>query len=121
MKYLDFSSLLEGDPAHIAFLSTFQFDPDFFERRLLRCPTLTKARRIVVFIDARQWLDLLRRDVPARWLNRRYLVVPVQRTQGAFHPKLSLLLTQAGGSLRQQQSHPVRLFEQSGASQLRSL
>src|SRR5690349_20576975 len=78
MKYLDFSSLLEADPAHIAFLSTFQFDPDFFERRLLCCPTLTKARRIVIFMDARQWFDLLRRDVPARWLNRRYLVVPVQ-------------------------------------------
>jgi hypothetical protein len=97
MKYLDFSSLLDGDPAHIAFLSTFQFDPDFFERRLLRCPALTKARRIVVFLDARQWFDLLRRDVPARWLNRRYLVVPVQRPQGAFHPKLSLLLNEAGG------------------------
>jgi HKD family nuclease len=97
MKYLDFSSLLDGDPAHIAFLSTFQFDPDYFERRLLRCPTLTKARRIVVFLDARQWFDLLRRDVPARWLNRRYLVVPVQRPQGVFHPKLSLLLTKTGG------------------------
>lgn len=97
MKYLDFSSLLDGDPAHIAFLSTFQFDPDYFERRLLRCPALTKARRIVVFLDARQWFDLLRRDVPARWLNRRYLVVPVQRPQGAFHPKLSLLLTETGG------------------------
>lgn len=97
MKYLDFSSLLDGDPAHIAFLSTFQFDPDYFERRLLRCPALTKARRIVVFLDARQWFELLRRDVPARWLNRRYLVVPVQRPQGAFHPKLSLLLTETGG------------------------
>lgn len=97
MKYLDFSSLLDGEPALIAFLSTFQFDPDFFERRLLRCPALTKARRIVVFLDARQWFDLLRRDVPARWLNRRYLVVPVKRPQGAFHPKLSLLLTEAGG------------------------
>jgi HKD family nuclease len=97
VKYVDFTSLLEGSPAHIAFLSTFQFDPDFFERRLLRCPALAKARRIVVFLDARQWFDLLRRDVPARWLNRRYLVVPVQRVQGAFHPKLSLLLTEAGG------------------------
>src|SRR6266849_4454007 len=99
MKYLDFSFLLTGDPAHIAFLSTFQFDPDFFERRLLCCSTLTKARRIVVFMDARQWFDLLRRDVPARWLNRRYLVAPVQRSQGVFHPKLNLLLTESGGQV----------------------
>jgi hypothetical protein len=99
MKYLDFSSLLNDDPAHIAFLSTFQFDPDFFERRLLRCPALTKARRIVVFLDARQWFDLLRRDVPARWLNRRYLVVPVHRSPGVFHPKLNLLLSESGGQV----------------------
>ncbi|MEI7636967.1 MAG: hypothetical protein WCJ37_06640 [Syntrophus sp. (in: bacteria)] len=99
MKYLDFSSLLTGDPAYIAFLSTFQFDPDFFERRLLRCQALTKARRIVVFLDARQWFDLLRRDVISRWLNRRYLVVPVQHSPGVFHPKLNLLLTEFGGQI----------------------
>ncbi|MCE9557137.1 MAG: hypothetical protein K8T91_27635 [Planctomycetes bacterium] len=99
MKYVDFSSLLNRDPAHIAFLSTFQFDPDFFERRLLRSPTLAKARRIVVFLDARQWFELLRRDVPARWLNRRYLVVPVHCSQGVFHPKLNLLLTESGGQV----------------------
>lgn len=99
MKYLDYCSLLTGEPAYIAFLSTFQFDPDFFERRLLRCQTLTKARRIIVFLDSHQWSNLLNQDVPARWLNRRYLVVPVHRQQGVFHPKLSLLLTEAGGQV----------------------
>ncbi|MBU0508887.1 hypothetical protein KKH27_08640 [bacterium] len=99
MKYLDYCSLLTGEPVYIAFLSTFQFDPDFFERRLLRCQALTKARRIVVFLDSHQWTDLLNRDVPARWLNRRYLVVPVHRPQGAFHPKLTLLLTESGGQV----------------------
>lgn len=100
MKYVDFCELLEGDPAHIAFLSTFQFDPDFFERRLLRCATLGKARRIIVCIDARQWFELLRRDVPARMLNRRYLVAPIHCSLGGvFHPKLSLVLTEAGGQV----------------------
>lgn len=99
MKYLDFTTLLEGDPARAAFLSTFQFDPDYFERRLMRCSALARARRIVVFLDGGQWLDLLRRDVPARWLNRRYLVVPVQRSQGVFHPKLNLLLSETGGQV----------------------
>lgn len=99
MKFLDFSSLLTGAPAHVAFLSTFQFDPDYFERRLLRCEALSKARRIVIFIDARQWFDLLRRDVPARWLNRRYLVVPVNHSHGVFHPKLTLLLSESNGQI----------------------
>ena len=54
MKYLDFSSLFDGDQAYIALFSTFQFDPNFFEKRLLRCLTLKKARRIAVFMDARR-------------------------------------------------------------------
>ena len=54
MKYLDYSSLLSGEPAHLALFSTFQFDPDFFERRLLKCAALQKARRIAVFMDAVQ-------------------------------------------------------------------
>lgn len=100
MKYLDCFSLFDGDPAYIAIFSTFQFDPDFFERRLLRCETLKKARRIAVFMDATQWHDLLQRDVHARWLNRRYLVVPVHRSNGVFHPKLNLVLTENGGQVQ---------------------
>ena len=100
MKYLDFFSLFDADPADIVFFSTFQFDPDFFERRLLRCGSLQKARRIAIFMDARQWQHLLNRDVHTRWLNRRYLVVPVQRTQGVFHPKLNMVLSKNGGQIQ---------------------
>jgi hypothetical protein len=100
MKYLDCVSLFDGDPADIAFFSTFQFDPDFFERRLLRSETLKKARRIAVFMDAIQWQDLLQRDVHTRWLNRRYLVVPVHRKNGVFHAKLNLILTENGGQVQ---------------------
>lgn len=99
MKFVDVAKCFDGDHSNIALLSTFQFDPDYFERRLLRCPTLTKARRIAVFVDARHWFDLLRQDVPARWLNRRYLVVPVYRANGVFHPKLNLLLAEQRGQI----------------------
>ncbi len=100
MKFLDFTSLFDGEPANLAILSTFQLDADFFERRLLRCAALVKARRILVFMDAGQWFNLLRQDVPARFLNRRYLVVPVRRAQGVFHPKLNLLVTEQGGQVQ---------------------
>jgi HKD family nuclease len=99
MKFIDFSSLLETTPAQLAVLSTFQFDPDFFERRLLRCSALLKARRILIFMDASQWFKLLRQDVPARFMNRRYLVVPVRPKRGVFHPKLSLLVRDDGGNV----------------------
>ena len=96
MKFIYFSSLLESTPAQLAVLSTFQFDPDFFERRLLRCSALLKARRILIFMDASQWFKLLRQDAPARFMNRRYLVVPVRPKKGVFHPKLSLLFREDG-------------------------
>lgn len=100
MKYLDFTSLFNGDPARIALFSTFQFDPNHFEKRLLRSSALSKARRIAIFLDARQWFEMLRQDVPARWLNRRYLVVPVYRPNGVFHPKLNLLLSEKAGQVQ---------------------
>ena len=97
MKFLDFTSLLDTEPANLAALSTYQFDADFFERRLLRCSALLTARRILVLMDASQWFNLLRQDVPARFLNRRYLVVPVRPPKGVFHPKLNLLVREDGG------------------------
>lgn len=100
MKFVDFTSLLDTEPANLAALSTFQFDADFFERRLLRCSALVKARRILVFMDAGQWFKLLRQDVPARFLNRRYLVVPVRPPKGVFHPKLNLLVREDGGQIQ---------------------
>lgn len=96
MKFVDFGSLLAGEPAALALLSTFQFDPDYFERRILMTPALQKARRIVVFMDERQWFSLLQQDYPARLVNRRYLLVPVRRPGGVFHPKLGLIATSNG-------------------------
>jgi hypothetical protein len=92
MKYLDYAGLFDTEPADLALLSTFNFEPDFFERRLLRTEALSKARRIMVMMDAGQWRKLVVDDVPARWLNRRYFVVPVRRASGVFHPKLNLMI-----------------------------
>jgi hypothetical protein len=99
MKYLDFPSLLDSEPANLALLSTFNFDPDYFERILLRCRALSKARRIAIFMDAGQWMQLRLQDTPARWLNRRYLVVPVRYSSGVFHPKLDLLIHDDSGQV----------------------
>ena len=97
MKYVDVPSLYEGDPVELALLASYQFDPDYFERRILRSTSLAEARRIIVFVDRAEWIALLRRDIPARLVNRRYLVVPVRHSTGHFHPKLALLLSDSGG------------------------
>lgn len=77
-------------------LTTFGFDPIYFEKRLLRTKALERASRIIVFMDEREWGKVQRRADPARHLNSRYLVVPVSRSSGVFHPKLVLLLGQEG-------------------------
>jgi hypothetical protein len=99
MEFLDFCQLLEAAPASFAAMSTFDFNPDFFEHRLLRATALAKARRIVVFMDAGQWAKLVRDEPSARLLNRRYLVVPVRPAKGVFHPKLHLLVREDGGQV----------------------
>lgn len=99
MTFLDFSQLLEASPASFVAMSTFDFNADFFEHRLLRTATLAKARRIVVFMDSGQWNKLLRAEPPARLLNRRYLVVPVRTSPGVFHPKLHLFVRDGGGQV----------------------
>lgn len=100
MKFIDFTSLLDTEPSYLAVLSTFQFDPDYFERQLLRSPALAKARRILIFMDASQWFNLLQQDAQARFLNRRYLVVPVRPSKGVFHPKLNLFVREDGGQIQ---------------------
>lgn len=90
-------SLFDTSVARLALLSTYQFDPDYFEHVLLRKPALAAARRIAVFIDARAYFDLVRSGAPARHINRRYLMVPVDRSPYVFHPKLSLLLGEEVG------------------------
>lgn len=47
-------------------------------------------------MDAREWVNLRTSQPPARWINNRYLVVPIDRTPGVFHPKLHLLLSENG-------------------------
>lgn len=96
MKFHKFASVFDYEAAELALLSSFNFDTDYFERRLLRSKALAKARRIAVFVDYGEWLRLLKQDAPARWINQRYLVVPVRRPSGVFHPKLQLLISEKG-------------------------
>ncbi len=93
MKMVDFSSWFDADEARLAIFSSFEFEPIHFESRLMRSKALSGARRIIVFVDADQFQKLLTERPPARWINQRYLVVPVKRKSGGvFHPKLGLLL-----------------------------
>jgi hypothetical protein len=93
MKPLEFSSFFSEESARFAVLSTYEFDPVHFERYLLGSTALAQARRIIVMVDANRFQKLLiESKTPARSLNQRYLVLPVRKSGGVFHPKLALLL-----------------------------
>src|SRR5213080_3424417 len=96
---IDFTSLFEHEEAQLAILSTYDFEPTFFETRLLRSKALRNARRVLVFVDSNQLQRRLTEGKPPRYMNERYLVVPVRPPRGVFHPKLSLLLNETGATL----------------------
>jgi hypothetical protein len=89
---LDCPELFDDADSHFAALTTYGFNGVFFEERLLRRRALARTRRILVLVDAREWRNSLLQDAPLRWINRRYLVVPIARSTGVFHAKVGLLL-----------------------------
>jgi hypothetical protein len=100
MTPVDYCAWFDARPAEVALLSTFNFDPAFFEYRLLqRSKALANAQRVLVLMDAGQFRLLLAEGRPARWLNHRYLVVPVEKPGGVFHPKLHLLVAPTGADV----------------------
>lgn len=96
MRSADFRTLLDRCPADVAFFSTYAFQPTYFERGLLNSRALASARRIVVLMDGSQYRQMQKDGEPTRHLNHRYLLVPVFRKSGVFHPKLHLLASAKG-------------------------
>jgi hypothetical protein len=51
MKPLDLIEFFEKGASAFAFIATYEFDPQFFERRLLGRKTFASADRLVIFMD----------------------------------------------------------------------
>lgn len=95
----EFTKILESPKAEVALFSTFYFDPLFFENRILKKKAIIEAKRILIFMDYRCYQKLSSSDVVPKFLNQRYLLVPVQNTKGVFHPKLHLLIGRSGAKV----------------------
>jgi hypothetical protein len=92
VKPLDLLDAFDDAAAKIAFVATYEFDPLFFERRVLRKRRFAGAERILVLMDAGRYQELLTEGLPVSGFNRRYLVAPIDRHPFVFHPKLYLLV-----------------------------
>lgn len=79
-----------------AILTTYEFDPVFFERIVLRDLIVGGVRTVIVLADSeRAVMAVNRMSDDLLHLGRRYQLIPVFM-QGAFHPKLSIKIDDHG-------------------------
>ena len=84
-------SILENSQGYdVALLTTFNFEIDFFEKAVLNRLIKNDVRKVSVYIDSRELAKAVSRAVSGN-IGVRYVVNPVEM-QGAFHPKIILLL-----------------------------
>jgi hypothetical protein len=88
---VDFLEFLKKSKGRFAFVATYEFDPLFFERRILSTPAFEGAS-VVVFVDNDRYRDILATGRQGRSFDRNYFVIPISRVHGVFHPKLYLAI-----------------------------
>ena len=74
----------------IALITTFNFDISFFERAILNQLSAQNIKKVTLFVDSNEFTKSVS-GITSCSVGRRYMVNPIQM-QGAFHPKLILLL-----------------------------
>ncbi|MGY2915784.1 hypothetical protein [Bradyrhizobium sp. USDA 3262] len=92
MKPIDLLEQFDKSNGAVGFIATYEFDPQFFERRILTKKSFGSAERLVVFMDRARYQELVDNGLGVSGFNRRYLVIPVGRAPYVFHPKLYLTL-----------------------------
>lgn len=88
---IDFLDFLKKSRGKFAFVATYEFDPLFFERRILSTPAFDGAL-VVVFVDNGRYQEILATGRQGQRFDRDYFVIPMGRTDGVFHPKLYLAI-----------------------------
>ncbi len=92
MSPLDLLDTLNRSAGRFALVATYEFDPVFFEHRILRTKGFESADRVLVLMDKGRYQALINQGIAGAAFNRRYFVVPIGRSPGVFHPKLYLVL-----------------------------
>ena len=98
MNSIDYlEEIKKSNKYEYALLTTFNFEIPFFEYFILNSLANNGIKKVSVYVDAKQFHAALD-NVSSCSLGRRYMVNPV-RLNGAFHPKLFLLLGQTSAKL----------------------
>lgn len=89
----DLLKAFDASKGNFALVATYDFDPVYFERRILPQDGFNGAERIIILMDKGRYQERLNnQEFMATGFNRQYLVIPVSRARGVFHPKLYLVL-----------------------------
>ena len=88
---IDLLERLKKTRGKFAFVATYEFDPQFFERRILSTPAFEGAS-VIVFVDGDRYSDILATGKQGPGFDRNYFVIPISRENGVFHPKLYLTI-----------------------------
>ena len=75
---------------NIALLTTFNFDINFFERKMLNTLIDNEVRKIELFVDS-NGLNSAFNENRNNSLNKKYIANPI-KINSTFHPKVILLL-----------------------------
>lgn len=70
----------------------------FFENYLMNLEGLYSCEQITVFTDYMTYEGFMQGGYQPRWLNRKYLVIPLQTT-GVFHSKLYMLASESKATI----------------------
>ncbi|MCB9990463.1 MAG: hypothetical protein H6867_03655 [Rhodospirillales bacterium] len=93
MSEQDLLKAFDDHQSKYALVATYDFDPVYFERRIFYRKGFNSAERIIILMDKGRYQERLNnQEFMASGFNRNYLVVPVSRPNGVFHPKLYLML-----------------------------
>lgn len=75
----------------IALFTTFNFEISFFERFIKNALFSNKIKKVSLFVDSQELNKAINREEDTGGIGQQYVVNPIEM-QGAFHPKLVLLL-----------------------------
>lgn len=75
---------------NIALMTTFNFEIDFFERKILNELFANNTRKVEIFVDSKELVKALKVN-RSESIYRKYLAIPVE-IKSSFHPKIILML-----------------------------
>ncbi|MEG2600799.1 MAG: hypothetical protein RSA15_03705 [Bacilli bacterium] len=88
---------LIGGKYHTAIITTFNFDINFFDTKVVPKLEINDIKNILLFVDAKEFEKSIE-SICSSYVGKKYNVIPV-KMNASFHPKLFLMLGEDAAKL----------------------